>query len=145
MQIAGWGYRSPVECARREFALGGQFQELALSYVQTQLVQAMQSAGCNAKHEIHERLARWLLLCADRVQSERFRMPQQFLGDMLGCTRPTVSVAAKVLKDSGLIEYSRGVITIVDAAGLQRAACECYEVIRSHLEDCAEFVSGLAA
>lgn len=145
MQIAGWGYSSPVENVRREFGLSGRFQELALAYVQAQLVQAMQSAGCNAKHEIHERLARWLLLCADRVQSPRFKMPHEFLADMLGCTRPTVSVAAKVLKDRNLISYTRGEISIVDGPGLEKASCECYLVIKNHLDNFAEFDSGVSA
>ena len=142
-QIAGHGYSSPVEIARREFGLGGDFQSLALKYVQTQLVQAAQSAGCNAKHNLEQRLARWLLLCADRTHRNNFKMPQEFLADMLGTTRPTVSLAAGHLKEKGLIDYTRGLIHILDVAGLETEACECYRIIRDHLDNYAEFESGI--
>ena len=142
-QIAGHGYSSPVETARKEFGLGGDFQSLALRYVQTQLVQATQSAGCNAKHNLEERLARWLLLCADRAHTNSFKMPQEFLADMLGTTRPTVSLAAGHLKEKGLIDYTRGLIHILDIPGLEEEACECYRIIRDHLDNYAEFESGI--
>jgi CRP-like cAMP-binding protein len=138
-QIAGWGYACPVEVARREFNRSGQFQALALRYVQAQLVQAMQSAGCNAKHEVDQRLARWLLLCADRAHSNRFKMSQEFLADMLGSTRPSVTVAAKILKNKGLIDYTRGQITIHNSAELEKNACECYRVIKDHLDNYTQF------
>jgi CRP-like cAMP-binding protein len=83
-QIAGHGYSCQVEDAKREFRLGGTFQFLALCYVQAQLVQAMQSAGCNAKHSFEQRLARWLLLCADRAHIDTFKISHGFLADMLG-------------------------------------------------------------
>jgi CRP-like cAMP-binding protein len=144
-QIAGNGYSCAVEVGRKEFARGGLFQSLALAYVQAQLVQTAQSAGCNMKHEVEQRLARWLLLCADRAHSDSFVMPHEFLGDMLGCSRPSVSVAAKILKDKGLISYTRGVIKILDTGKLEETACECYHVIKDHLDNYAEFDSGVAA
>jgi len=138
-QIAGYGYASPTEAARREFDRGEAFQQLALRYVQTQLVQAIQSAGCHAKHPVEQRLARWLLICADRAHSLRFKMSQEFLADMLGGTRPTLSTAAAALKQKGLIEYKRGEIQIIDCPGLERASCECYRIIKNHLDNYAEF------
>src|ERR1035441_10572897 len=90
-QIAGQGYSCQLEDARREFHLGGAFQVLALRYVQAQLLQAMQSAGCNAKHNFEQRLARWLLICADRAHTDRFKISHEFLADMLGGRRPTIS------------------------------------------------------
>jgi CRP-like cAMP-binding protein len=144
-QIAGRGYNCAVGTARREFELGGLFQMLCLRYVQAQLLQAMQSAGCNVKHNGEQRLARWLLICADRAQSERFRMSHEFLADMLGSARPTVTVAAGLLKDEGLVVYSRGIIEIMDRAGLEQRSCECYGVIKNHLDNFAEFdTSGTA-
>jgi CRP-like cAMP-binding protein len=116
---------------------------LALRYVQAQLVQALQSAGCNATHSFEQRLARWLLICADRAGSETFKMSQQFLSDMLGNTRSTVSITAVHLKQENLIEYTRGVIRILDQKGLEKRACECYHVIRDHLDNYAEFDSGM--
>jgi CRP-like cAMP-binding protein len=144
-QIPGFGYSSPVKVAREEFRRGGAFQNLALRYVQAQLLQATQSAGCNAKHNVEQRLARWLLLCADRAHSETYHMSQDFLADMLGSTRPTLSLVAGILKDERLIDYSRGVIRIVDAAGLEKKACECYHIIKDHLDNYAEFDSGITA
>ena len=94
-QIAGHGYCCHVEDARREFRLGGYFQLLALRYVQAQLVQAMQTAGCNAKHNFEQRLARWLLICADRAHIDTFKISHEFLADMLGGRRPTISTDSR--------------------------------------------------
>ncbi len=138
-QIAGHGFSTRVEIARREFARGEDFQHLALRYVQTQLLQAIQSAGCHAKHNTEQRLARWLLICADRAHSNTFKMSHEFLADMLGGTRPTLSMAAGLLKGKGLIEYTRGEIHIVDFAGLEKTSCECYLIIKNHLDNYAEF------
>jgi CRP-like cAMP-binding protein len=139
MQIAGHGYTSNVEDARREFRLGGDFQFLALRYVQAQLVQAMQSAGCNAKHNFEQRLARWLLICADRANIDTFKISQEFLADMLGGRRPTVSTAAGILKGKGLIQYTRGEIRILDVPGLTRTSCECYQIIKDYLDNYTKF------
>jgi len=144
-QIAGHGYSCHVEDARREFRLGGKFQFLALRYVQAQLIQAMQSAGCNAKHSFEQRLARWLLLCADRAHTDTFKMSQEFLADMLGGRRPTISTAAGILKRKGLIEYSRGEIRILDVPGLTKASCECYLIIKDHLDNYTEFDTAITA
>jgi len=138
-QIAGWGYSCRLEQAQAEFDRCGIFQRLSLRYVQAQLVQAMQSAGCNAKHNFEQRLARWLLICSDRVHKEQFKMSQEFLADMLGGARPTVTMAAGNLKREKLIEYTRGMIQIVDRAGLELRSCECYRVIKHHLADYEAF------
>ena len=142
-QIEGYGYSSPVEVARAEFKRGGLFQTLALRYVQTQLVQVIQSAGCNATHDLQQRLARWLLICADRAHRDTFRMSQEFLASMLGNTRSTVSVTAALLKQEKFIDYTRGVIDILDRPGLEAKACECYGIIKHHLDNYAEFDSGI--
>jgi CRP-like cAMP-binding protein len=138
-QIPGCGYSSPIEAATREFDRGEAFHDLALRYVQAQLVQAMQSAACNAKHELNQRLARWLLICADRAHSQTFKIRHEFLSDMLGASRPAVSTAAGALKQRNLIEYTRGTIRIVDSGRLERHACECYRVIKDHLDNYLEF------
>jgi CRP-like cAMP-binding protein len=138
-QIAGHGYSCQVEDARREFRLGGAFQFLALRYVQAQLVQAMQTAGCNAKHNFEQRLARWLLLCADRAHVDTFKISHEFLADMLGGRRPTISTTAGILKRKGLIEYTRGEIRILDVPGLTKVSCECYLIIKDHLDNYTKF------
>lgn len=142
-QIAGNGYSCTIEAGRKEFERGEHFQSLALRYVQTQLLQAAQSAGCNAKHDIDKRLARWMLLCADRANSDAFALSQEFIADMLGSTRPTVSSIAAAMKEEGLIEYNRGLIHILDVTRLEEKACECYRVIKDHLDNYTEFDSGI--
>ncbi len=138
-QVEGHGYTVPLDRARAEFVRGGTFQHLCLHYVQAQLVQAMQSAGCNARHHLEQRLARWLLTTADRVHHLTFALSQEFMADMVGNTRPTVSRTAAVLKSEGLIDYTRGIITILDPAGLRKRSCECYAVIKQHLENVKDF------
>ena len=118
-QIEGYGFSCPTHNAPREFRRGERFQSLSLHYVQAQLVQSLQSTGCNAKHNLEQRLARWLLICADRAHSNTFRMSQEFMADMLGSSRPTVSIAAGLLKNRLLIDYSRGAIEILDPGGLE--------------------------
>jgi CRP-like cAMP-binding protein len=138
-QVAGWGYGCKLARAQEEFSNSAEFQRLTLRYVQAQLVQATQSAACNATHNFEQRLSRWLLITADRVNAGQFRMSQEFLAHMLGGTRPTVTVAAGHLKKEKLIEYRRGVITILDRMGLERRSCECYRIIRDHLADWEAF------
>jgi CRP-like cAMP-binding protein len=135
MQLPGRGFCSPLKAASKEFGLCGRFQHLALRSVQAQLTQSMQYAGCNAKHSIKQRLARWLLICADRARSDSFSISHAFLADMLGSTRPTVSVAAGSFKARRLIEYSRGTVAILDRKGLERKACECYRVVKDQLDN----------
>ena len=138
-QIAGHGYSCTVENAKKEFNLNGHFQYLTLRYVQAQLDQATQSVGCNAKHLTVQRLARWLLICSDRANSDTFKMSHELLADMLGGTRATATIAAGTLKRKGLISYSRGVIKILDPRGLEKQACECYGIIKFHLKNYTEF------
>ena len=144
-QIEGAGYRCSLEAAKQEFTRGETFQRLALRYVQAQLVQAMQSAGCNAKHNVEQRLSRWLLICMDRAHSRTFRLSHELLADMLGSTRPTLTMAAGALRAMGLIDYERGTVKILDPEGLELRACECYEVIKHHLDNYAEFDTGITA
>ena len=142
-QIEGRGYSCKLELARKEFGRCETFHTLALRYVQAQLVQSMQSTGCNVKHEVEQRLARWLLICADRAHSNTFKMSHEFLSHMLGAARPTVSIAAAALKAQDLIKYSRGTIQILDSPRLEAKACECYHIIKDHLDNYTEFDSSI--
>jgi CRP-like cAMP-binding protein len=144
-QIGGWGYGCSYEAAKAEYGRFGRFQRLLLRYVQAQLVQAVQTAGCNARHNCEQRLARWLLITADRADTDQFAMSQEFLAHMLGTARPTVTIAAGHLKDERLIEYARGVITIIDRKGLEARVCECYWLIKRHLTDYEAFDSANTA
>jgi CRP-like cAMP-binding protein len=93
-----------------------------------------QSAACNALHSVEARFCRWLLTCHDRISTDSVALTQEFLADMLGVQRTTVTAVARALQDKGLIRYRRGIVDIVDREGLSQAACECYDVIRRNYE-----------
>jgi len=138
-QVAGTGYRCSYANALKEFNRFGVFHDLCLRYVQAQLLQSSQSAGCAAAHKYEQRLSRWLLITADRTHLDTFKMSQEFLSHMLGSTRSTVSVVASTLKKEGLIDYKRGVITILDRKGLEQRSCVCYAIIRDYLANYEKF------
>lgn len=106
------------------------FQELLDRYVQAYVNMLGQLAACNRLHHVHERCARWLLMTYDRVGSPEIRLTHEYLAMMLGTQRSGVTIAAATLQHAGFIHYSRGVITILDRAGLENASCECYEIAR---------------
>jgi CRP-like cAMP-binding protein len=135
MQIGGRGYSAPVAAAVREFGLHGTFQNLALRSNQAAFLQTAQTAGCNARHSVEQRLARWLLLCADRMEFPILSLPHEHIAYMLGCNRSTVTVAAGDLQRSGLIRYSRSKIHLLDRAGLELRACECYRTLFNYLAE----------
>ncbi|ADV84874.1 Crp/Fnr family transcriptional regulator [Terriglobus saanensis] len=142
MQIEGRGFSCPTDFARKEFSLGGEFQRLCLRYVQVQLTQLAQSAGCGVKHTVDQRLARWLLITSDRARSDNLKFSQEFLGSMLGSKRTSVSLAAHKFKLAGLVDYRHGMIQLLDKPRLQQRACECYAVVKDHLDNYTEFDTG---
>jgi len=93
---------------------------------------AIQSVACNALHSVEARFCRWLLTCHDRISTDTVALTQEFLADMLGVQRTTVTAVARSLQERGMIRYRRGVVDIIDRAGLQAMTCECYGVIRNH-------------
>lgn len=102
------------------------------------LILAMQStqlAACNRLHDVEERLARWLLMSHDRIGDETMPLTQEFLGQMLGTRRSSVSVAASILQKAGMISYTRGNVTILDKSKLAEAACDCYQIIQDQREN----------
>jgi CRP-like cAMP-binding protein len=129
MQGAGEGVRIRSLLARAEFLKGGMLQKLVHAFSYLQLVQITQSVLCNRMHEVEARLARWLLASADRMESEELHLTQEFLAQMLGVQRSTVTVAAGELQRKGMIGYSRGRIHLLDRTGLVGAACECYGIV----------------
>jgi CRP-like cAMP-binding protein len=134
MQGAGEGFRIRSAAVRAEFLKGGMFQRLVHAFAYLQLVQITQSVLCNRMHEVEERLARWLLSSADRMDSEFLHLTQEFLSQMLGVQRSTVTVAAGELQRKGMIGYSRGRIHILDRPGLTARACECYGTVNASYE-----------
>ena len=98
------------------------------------MVQTAQTAACNRLHNIEERLARWLLSCRDRTEGDRLPLTHDFLGQMLGAPRTTVTLAAGLLHRAGMIDYSRGVVTVHDREALENTACECYGIVREEFQ-----------
>jgi CRP-like cAMP-binding protein len=104
-------------------------------YSQISTMQVTQIAACNRLHEVHERLARWLLMCSDRVSSNDLALTQEFLGQMLGTRRSSVTVAAGLLQEAGLINTARGDVKIVNRKKLEDAACECYAIMQTQASE----------
>ena len=117
-----------------EFRKGGKLNEMMLRFVHSMFTQVAQTAACNRLHTLDQRLARWLLLTHDRTDGNQFPLTQEFLSRMLGVRRAGVSVAANSLKQSGLIEYHRGDIRVVDRKGLEKESCECYKIVKQEYE-----------
>ena len=129
VQIPGHGYRVKSKILTEQCEASSALRLCLLRSVQGLLVQTSQTAACNRVHDLHERLARWRLMCHERVQVDCVAITQEFLAMMLGTRRSSVSVAAGILQKAGLITYTRGHVTIEDLAGLKEAACECYQVV----------------
>lgn len=119
-------YRMKADVFRREMDRRGVFSDLLMHYAQALLGFIVQSTACNAVHSVEQRLARWLLMARDRMESEQFPLTQEFVAMMLGASRPTVTIVASTLQKAGLITYHRGRVTIIDGEGLEAASCECY-------------------
>ncbi len=134
VQCAGHAYRMPADVLKREFALGGEFQHLALRYTQTLITQMAQTSVCNRHHTLDQQLCRWLLLSIDRLEGTELIMTQELIANMLGVRREGVTEAAGRLQQAGLITYSRGRITVLKRAALEKRVCECYAVVKTEFE-----------
>lgn len=130
VQGTGSALRMKAERFLQEFRRSPAMQGEILRYTHTLMAQVTQTAACNRFHVVEARLARWLLMTRDRVQSDTFRLTQEFLAHMLGVRRVGVTKAASALHRQGLISYSRGNITILDSKRLEGAACPCYEIVK---------------
>jgi CRP-like cAMP-binding protein len=131
VQSAGAAYRIKVEVVRWELDQGGELQHLALRYTQALMTQMAQSIVCNRFHTISQQLCRWLLVSLDLLPDNKLNMTQELIASMLGVRREAVTEAAGKLQAAGLIEYSRGQITVLDRPGLVARACECYATVKS--------------
>lgn len=134
-QVPGRALRLGVAVFRERLtAADGPLHAVLARYAQTMFTQLAQNVACNRLHRVEQRCARWLLMTADRVDRNEFPLTQEFLAEMLGVRRASVSETASRLAQRGLIRYARGVITILDRAGLEQASCECYGVIAGVLD-----------
>ena len=133
-QIPGAAFRLKADRFREEVGQGRALHDLLLRYTLAILTQIAQSAACNRLHSMKQRCARWLLLCHDRMRTDEFLLTHEFLSEMLGVRRASVTVAAGHLQEEGLIRYNRGRVTVVDRQGLETAACECYRIIQGEFD-----------
>jgi CRP-like cAMP-binding protein len=124
------GMRMEASLLKTEFQQGGSLQSLLLRYTQALYGLVSQNAACNRRHQLDERLARWLLLVCDRVGSNELLLTHEFISKMLGVRRAGVTEAANTLQRTGLIRYNRGKITILNRQKLEAAACSCYGIIK---------------
>ncbi|SMF97761.1 cAMP-binding domain of CRP or a regulatory subunit of cAMP-dependent protein kinases [Methylomagnum ishizawai] len=134
VQSAGHAYRLRAALLRREAARTGPLSRLLLRYVQALIIQTAQTAACNRHHSVDQQLCRWLLLSLDRLSGNELAMTQELIANMLGVRREGVTEAAGKLQRAGLIDYSRGHITVLDRPGLEARVCECYPVVRREFE-----------
>lgn len=130
MQVAGTGLRIDLGVLRRQFEEDAELRRIVLAYLQYQTYMLGQVAGCNRLHSAQARLSRWLLMVQDRTCTSLLKLKQEFVGELIGSQRTTISEVAGALQERGLIKYSRGTIRIIDRAGLKRTSCECFHVTR---------------
>ncbi len=134
VQMPNGGIRIKTEVLLAEFKRGGALQASVLRYMHALIVQISQTAVCNRLHSVEERLARWLLMCRDRAEFNELPLTHEFLAMMLGTRRAGVTGAALSLQAEGFIRYSRGNIVILDRAGLENFACECYGITKAEFD-----------
>jgi CRP-like cAMP-binding protein len=134
VQIAGTALRMGASAFRQELISNKPFRVLLLRYSEAHQAQISQTAACNGRHGLEQRLARWLLMAHDRVEDDELPLTQEFLAMMLGVHRPSITVTAGILQRAGLIRYASGRITILDRPSLEASSCECYSVVRARFE-----------
>jgi CRP-like cAMP-binding protein len=134
VQLQGDAWKIKSDVLRQEFRRDTKLQDSVLRYLHASFAQISQTALCNRLHTVEERLARWLLLCEDRMNGEYITLTHEMLGKMLGTRRSTVSLAAATLQNAGVVSYNRGRIAIKDRKGLLRVSCTCYEMVQKRFE-----------
>lgn len=134
VQLEGSMVRCPIKFLQTEFEDSENVRNLFVSYSETLLSQVQQTVACNAMHTTEERMCRWLLMMHDRAQGKALPYTHEFLSHMLGANRKSVTLAALSMQSAGLISYRRGRIQVLDRLGLEKAACECYSIVKARFE-----------
>lgn len=134
VQLEGGLIRCPIALLQEEFRRSEHTRDLFVSYSETLLSQVQQTVACNSMHSVEKRICRWLLMMDDRAEGEELAYTHEFLSHMLGANRKSVTVAALSLQTAGLINYHRGAIQILDRPGLEKAACECYAIVKARFD-----------
>jgi CRP-like cAMP-binding protein len=134
-QADGTAYRCDAQALRRVLRECPELEQQLHRFGQQLAMQTTQVAACNRLHDVEERLARWILMTEDRLLADTLPLTQEFLAQMLGTRRSSVTVAAGTLQKAGLISYTRGSVTIVDRERLEDAACDCYAIVQRQLKN----------
>ena len=134
VQIADGGWRMRTSIFKRELESNGELADISRRYSQALFTQVAQTAACNRVHPIVERLARWLLLMQNRMESDVLQLTHEFISTMLGTRRAGVTIAAGQLQKAKIITYQRGKVTILDQQKLEEASCECYRIVRDEYD-----------
>ncbi len=134
VQVSGAAATMPVEPLQHALTESASMRALFGNYIHAFLGQVYQAVACNALHSAEERLAKWLLMSSDRTKGNGVPLTHEFLAEMLGVGRPTVSLIARTLQNAGLITYRRGLITVLDRPGLEETSCSCYDIVRRSFE-----------
>lgn len=132
--IAGYAYKLDSHHIKRAFTQHAALQQLLLRYIQVLLTQIAQTVVCNRHHSIEQQLARWLLLTINRLSTNELNITQELVSGMLGVRRESITQAASNLQKVGLISYRRGHISVLNSQGLEKHACECYQVVQAELQ-----------
>jgi CRP-like cAMP-binding protein len=132
--IEGTALKLPIADLDRELKENGHFRDVLTEYSHALLIASMRTSACNGLHVLQERCARWILMTLDRVDAERFAVTKEFLAQLLGTNRPTVSVLVSVLEKAGILNVEGRWVTLADRDRLKDAACECYDIIRKNYE-----------
>nr|WP_282875739.1 Crp/Fnr family transcriptional regulator [Pseudomonas peli] len=134
VKSAGRAYRMPGKLLHDEFSHHSELKILILRYIQTLIIQMSQTSVCNRYHSILQQLCRCLLLSLDRLPGNQLTMTQKLISDMLGVRREGITEAAGILRNLGVIDYSRGHITVLDRHKLEHLSCECYAIVRQEMD-----------
>src|SRR6202171_3890017 len=134
VQLEGHTVRCPIELLHHEFKNSEHVRDLFVSYSETLLSQVQQTVACNSMHTTEERMCRWLLMMHDRAGGEALPYTHEFLSHMLGANRKSVTLAAQSMQTAGLISYHRGTMQVLDRAGLEKASCECYAIVKERFD-----------
>ncbi len=130
VQMSGTALHMGAQAFSEELEANAPLRRLLLRYNEALQAQVMQTAACNANHDLEQRLARWLLMAHDRAEGDELPLTQEFMALMLGVHRPSITVTAGILQRAGLIRYAAGRVTVLDRASLEAAACECHGAVR---------------
>jgi CRP-like cAMP-binding protein len=132
--IAGSAFAVEISRFRNALCESPMLRAACEAYAQSFVAHLLQNVACNATHRVEQRCARWLLMCDDQTEDNTVELTQEYLAEMLGVRRSTVTTIACALQSAGLIRYRRGTIAVIDRRGLEAAACECYRIVRNSYE-----------